>query len=62
MRQLQLVDRAIEAGVGVDISSEAHPHPLEELHKRAWWVMRAAVERHVLEKMRETSLVVLLVQ
>src|SRR5438067_1734649 len=62
MCQLQLVDRAIEAGVGVDISSESHPHPLKELHERAWRVMRAAVERHVLEKMRETSLVVLLVQ
>jgi hypothetical protein len=60
--QLQAIDGALEAGVRVDVRAETHSHSLEKLDQFSRRIMLAAVEGHVLEKMRETALVFLLVQ
>jgi hypothetical protein len=60
--QFQDVNSALEAGIRVRVATEVHAHPLEKFDQRAGRVVRAAVERHVLEKMRQAPLIILLVQ
>jgi len=62
LRQLEQVLRAVEAGEGVRVAAEAHAHALEELDERARRVVRAAVEGHVLEEVREAALVLALME
>ena len=62
MRELQKVDSPVEARVRVKIGTELHAHPLEKFHERAGRIMGAAVERHMLEKMSKTALVLRLVE
>ena len=57
-RQVEHVDRLVEARVGVDVRSETGANRLERRHQRARLEMRAAVERHVLDEVREPLLVV----
>ena len=62
MRQFQVINRAIEAGVRIDVRAEAHSHSLEKFDEFTRRVMLAAVKGHVLEKVSETALVLLFVQ
>ena len=57
-RNLQLVDGLVEARVGVDVRAEAHA---DRLHERDDVLLREvarAVERHVLDEVREPALIV----
>ena len=60
-RQLEHVDGLVEAGVGVDVRSEPGADRLERRDQLAGLEVRAAIERHVLDEVRETLLVVGLV-
>ena len=55
--QLQLVKGAVETGGGVGVTAEFHAEALEELDHIGGREVPAAVERHVLEKVREPALV-----
>ena len=59
-RDLKLVDRLVEARRGVDVGPEAHADGLEVAHELVLREARRAVERHVLEEVREPALVVVL--
>ena len=56
---LQLVDRLIEARIGVDVRSEAHPGRLEKRDDFLLREVTRAVEAHVLHEVREPALIVL---
>ena len=57
-RQLEHVDRLVEARIGVDVRPEPRADRFERRDQRSRLEMRAAVERHVLDEMREPLLVV----
>ena len=61
-RQVEHVDRFVEAGVGVDVRPEARAGRLEERHELARLEVRAPVERHVFDEVRQSLLVVGLVE
>ena len=56
---LQLVDRLVEARIGVDVRSEAHPGRLEKRDDFLLREVTRAVEAHVLDEVREPALIVL---
>ncbi len=57
-RNLQLVDRLVEAGVGVDVGAEAHARRLQERDHVLLGKVTRAVEGHVLDEVRQPALVV----
>ncbi len=57
-RDLEHVDRLVEARIRVDVRTEAGPCQLEVRHELARLEMRGAVERHVLEHVRQPALVI----
>ncbi len=57
---LQLVDRLVEARVGVDVRTEAHACRLQERDDVLFREVARAVEAHVLDEVREPPLVVVL--
>ena len=57
-RNLQLVDRLVEAGVGVDVRAEAHAGRLQERDDVLLGKVARAVEGHVLDEVRQPALVV----
>ena len=59
-RDLQLVDRLVEARVRVDVRAEAHAERLHEVDDVEPREVERAVERHVLDEVRETALVLFL--
>ena len=59
-RNLQLVDRLIEARVGVDVRPEAHAHRLQEGDGLLLREVARAVEAHVLDEVGQPSLIVVL--
>ncbi len=59
-RNLQQVDRLVEAGVRVDVGAEPHPRRLQERDDLLLREVARAVERHVLDEVREAALVVVL--
>ena len=61
-RQLEHVDGLVEARIGVDVRPEPRARRLEVRHELARLEVRAAVERHVLDQVREPLLIVRFVQ
>ena len=61
-RHLQHVDGLVKRGVGVDVRAEARAGGLEERDQLAGLEVLRAVERHVLEQVREPALVVVFEQ
>ena len=61
-RDRQHVDGLVEARVGVDMGPEAHPERLQRVDQRLLLVALGAVERHVLDEVRDAELVVILEQ
>ena len=59
-RNRQDVDRLVEARVGVQVGAEPHTDRLQVLHEIVLVEMRRAVERHVLDEVREAELVLVL--
>ena len=59
-RNLQLVDRLVEAGVGVDVRAEPHAERLHERGDVLPGEVPRAVERHVLDEVGQPALVVVL--
>ena len=59
-RDLQRVDRLVERRVRVEIGAEPHADLLEEVDERLLREALRAVERHVLDEVREAALVVVL--
>ncbi len=57
-RHLQLVHRFVVAGVRVHVRAEAHADRLQERHDALARKVRGAVERHVLDEVRQPALVV----
>ena len=57
---LELVDRLVEARRRVDVGPEPHSDGLEVAHELVLREPLGAVERHVLEEVRETALVIVL--
>ena len=57
-RQLQHVDRFLEAGIRVHVGTQARSGPLEVRHQLARLEVGAAVERHVLQEVRQSLLIV----
>ena len=57
-RNPQLVDRLIEAGVGVDVGAKAHSGRLQERDPVLLGKVTRPVEGHVLDKVRQPALVV----
>ena len=55
---LQLVDRLVEARVGIDMRAEAHARRLQERDDVLLREVSRAVESHVLDEVREPSLIV----
>ena len=60
-RQLEHVDRLVEARIGVDVRSELRTDRLERRDQLAGLEVSAAVEGHVLDEVCEALLVVRLV-
>ena len=60
-RHVEHVHRFVEARIGVDVRAEPRADRLEIADQLARLEMRAAVERHVLEHVREPALIVGLV-
>jgi hypothetical protein len=58
LRQLELVDRLLEAGVRIRVRPEAHAKALEIFHHLASSEVLGAIERHVLQEVRHALLVV----
>ena len=56
-RDLQLVHRLVEAGVRVHMRAEPHAERLHEVRDLLLRKMQRAVERHVLDEMRQPPLV-----
>ena len=61
-RQIELVDRTVEAGLGVGVRAERQPGTLQEVDQLAGRPVGRALERHVLQEVREAALVVVLHQ
>ncbi len=57
-RDLQLVDRFVEAGMRVHVRAEAHPEALDEGGDVLTGKVRRAVEGHVLDEVRQPALVI----
>src|SRR3546814_9511278 len=62
VRQVELVDRLVEAGRGVGVGTEGKPLAFEELDHLALGHMGRAVERHMLQEMSQPALVLGLVE
>lgn len=60
--QVEHVDGAVEAGVGVGIAAEVHAQALEKLDEGAGRVVGAAIEGHVLQEVGEAALALGLVE
>ena len=60
-RHVEHVDGLVEVGRGVDVRTKARADRLEERHQLTRFEVGAAVERHVLEEVREPALVVVFV-
>ena len=60
--QVELVDRAQQAGVGVGIAAEAQPQPLHGGDELAALEVAAAVKDHVLEEVRDALVALVLVE
>src|SRR3546814_2313757 len=58
LRQVELVDRLVEAGRGVGVGAEGQPLAFEQLDHLALGHMSRSVERHMFEEMGEAALVV----
>ena len=56
-RHLQLIDRLIEARVGVQVRTEPHTDRFHETDKLLLRKMRGPVERHVLDEVSKSALV-----
>jgi hypothetical protein len=57
---LELIHRLVEGGRGVEIGPEAHPDGLDVVHQFLLGEVGGTVERHVLDEMSQSPLVVVL--
>ncbi len=61
-RQIELVDRTVEAGLGIGVGAEGSPARWRKSIRSPGGQVGRALERHVLQEMGETALVVVLHQ
>ncbi|MEY2499240.1 MAG: hypothetical protein QOD12_2796, partial [Verrucomicrobiota bacterium] len=62
VREVEAIDGPVKARVSIAVGAEAHADALEEFHDGAGRIMCASVERHVLEKMSESALILFFVE
>ncbi len=59
-RQLQLINGFVEAGIRVDIGTKADPIFLQVVNQAVVGIVRRAIEGHMLQKMRQPTLLFVL--